>query len=503
MSQILKKPFISGCSTHRIVLVRALLAFCVPFGIYWLTLAPTVYNLDSAELTTAAATLGITRATGYPLYILVGHLWSYLPLGDIGYRMNLFSALNGALAIFFTDRILHRLGISGWASLGALLMLAFSYYYWALSLIAEVYTLHVLLVAATIYALLNWKRDHRPRTLTLAGFILGCSFSNHVSTLLLIPGYVWLLISEDWRKFFTKTAIFAAALGLLAGLSFYLYLPLRSGMDPAFNYAGYFDGIGEFHPLDLSKPQNLVWLIAGKGFSGLMFGYDPAGYKAEAVQFLKLMWTSTLGIGIGPGILGLIVWLRSKWKFGVMSLLMFAGHATFFIGYRTVDKELMFLPCFLIWGMWMAAGFDWMLAVIARYLSSGSPTNGTLSLIVTRVVILAMAAFTCAWNWQLVDQSDNWSAREHGDAILAEVQPDSILIGYWDTIPVVEYLQLVEGQRLDILVINRFLISDQNLLQLIENQVGHRMIYLDAIPRGLSSHINIHKGGKMYLISLD
>ena len=47
-------------------------SFFFPLLLYLQTLAPTVYNLDSAELTTAAATLGITRATGYPLYILTG-----------------------------------------------------------------------------------------------------------------------------------------------------------------------------------------------------------------------------------------------------------------------------------------------------------------------------------------------------------------------------------------------------------------------------------------------
>src|SRR5690242_10390736 len=81
-------------------------AFTLPFTLYLLTLAPTVYNLDSAELTTAAATGGITRATGYPLYLLLGRLWSHIPIGDIGYRMNMFSAINGALTVALAERIL-------------------------------------------------------------------------------------------------------------------------------------------------------------------------------------------------------------------------------------------------------------------------------------------------------------------------------------------------------------------------------------------------------------
>jgi hypothetical protein len=74
----------------------SLAAFGFPFLIYILTLAPTIYNLDSAELTTAVAANGIVRATGYPLYLILGKIWSGLPIGDMGFRMNLFSAFCGS-----------------------------------------------------------------------------------------------------------------------------------------------------------------------------------------------------------------------------------------------------------------------------------------------------------------------------------------------------------------------------------------------------------------------
>ena len=78
---------------------RTAAAFVLPFVLYVLTLAPTVYGLDSAELTTAAAIGGLPRATGYPLYLMLGRVWSRLPIGDVGFRMNLFSAFWGAFTI--------------------------------------------------------------------------------------------------------------------------------------------------------------------------------------------------------------------------------------------------------------------------------------------------------------------------------------------------------------------------------------------------------------------
>ncbi len=38
-----------------------------PFAAYLRTLAPTVYNIDSAEFATAAATVGLPHPPGYPL----------------------------------------------------------------------------------------------------------------------------------------------------------------------------------------------------------------------------------------------------------------------------------------------------------------------------------------------------------------------------------------------------------------------------------------------------
>ena len=92
---------------------RGIASFGLPFMVYLLTLAPTIYNLDSAELTTAAYTGGLMRSTGYPLYLTLGHFWSKIPLGDVGYRMNLLSAIFGALTIFLGERILRRWRLGG------------------------------------------------------------------------------------------------------------------------------------------------------------------------------------------------------------------------------------------------------------------------------------------------------------------------------------------------------------------------------------------------------
>ena len=81
------------------LLIAALLGGA-SFALYAVTLAPTVLAGDGGEFQFVPYLLGVAHPTGYPLYTALGWLWSHLlPLGDVAYRMNLFSALWAALAV--------------------------------------------------------------------------------------------------------------------------------------------------------------------------------------------------------------------------------------------------------------------------------------------------------------------------------------------------------------------------------------------------------------------
>src|SRR5436305_8369474 len=73
------------------------------------TMAPSLYTLDSAELAIGAKTLGIVHAPGYPLYLLVAHLFTLLPIGDVAYRVNVFSAISLALAAAIIYGLIYEL----------------------------------------------------------------------------------------------------------------------------------------------------------------------------------------------------------------------------------------------------------------------------------------------------------------------------------------------------------------------------------------------------------
>jgi len=77
------------------------MAFVAAFAVYLWTLCPTVWVGDSGELTAAAWTLGTPHPTGYPLWLLLAKAFATVfPFGSVAWRMNFFSALCAAGAVF-------------------------------------------------------------------------------------------------------------------------------------------------------------------------------------------------------------------------------------------------------------------------------------------------------------------------------------------------------------------------------------------------------------------
>ena len=462
--------------------------FVVPFTLYLVTLAPTVYNLDSAELTTAAATGGIVRATGYPFYLVLGWFWSKLPLGDVGFRLNLFSAFCGAATIWLADRSLRRLGLERWARWGALGLLMVAPFFWAMSVIAEVYSLHAMLVAALILALLRWREQPTAARLFWPALVLAMSAGNHAATILLVPGAAVFVLLYQPRLWQRPRNYLAVAGALLIGGAIFLYLPLRAQAVPAFNYAGVYDAAGKFRPVDLTSLSGFLWLVTGRSFSGQMWGYGWQETPAQWLGFLQQLIEAFFVVGIIPGLVGMVALWRRDRRLSLFLGLTFLLHTAFYVHYRVVDKNTMFLPSYLIWAFWLASGY----APLLGWLRAEGPDQRRL-LQLGQLAILLAAGGSLLWNFGRVDQSDDWSTREQSEAIMAEIEPNAVVFGWWDVVPGLQYLQLVEGQRQDVLIINRFLISGADMEQFILTEAGNRPIYINNPPLSLIQAMDVEE----------
>ncbi|MCI0477972.1 MAG: DUF2723 domain-containing protein, partial [Anaerolineales bacterium] len=175
----------------------ALGVFVVTFALYLQTMAPTLGGgHDSAEFQHVAYTLGIAHPTGYPLYLALGKIvTTFLPLGNIAYRMNLLSVLLGALGATFVylSAVLvtrHRI-----AALSATAIFATNVAVWRQAGTASVSPLNLLLFAALMYTLLRWQQ--RRAGLMPVAFILGLGLAHHRSIILLAPAILILILLDD------------------------------------------------------------------------------------------------------------------------------------------------------------------------------------------------------------------------------------------------------------------------------------------------------------------
>jgi hypothetical protein len=83
---------------YLVLAATVTLTFLAAMALYVVTLAPSVTFEDSGELIAAAYGLGVPHEPGYPLWTMIAHGFSRLPIGDVAYRVNLMSALCSALA---------------------------------------------------------------------------------------------------------------------------------------------------------------------------------------------------------------------------------------------------------------------------------------------------------------------------------------------------------------------------------------------------------------------
>src|SRR5262245_28101405 len=139
------------------------------FAVYAWGACRTIYVGAIGELVPAVDVLGIPHPAGYPLGGLVGKLWTILlPLGSIAFRMRLFSAACGALAVGVLYDVCRRASLHPAAAAAGALAFAFAPSVWGEANVQRVYMLNALFVASATALAFEWHRSGRPRTLVPA-----------------------------------------------------------------------------------------------------------------------------------------------------------------------------------------------------------------------------------------------------------------------------------------------------------------------------------------------
>ncbi|GEM_PF-197918 len=521
--------------------------FALTFVVYLSTLSPTLGEADSFEFQVVSYTLGIAHPTGYPLYILLGKLFTLLPISNVAYRVNLISPLFASLAVVCLYLCLVHLTRHRAISLLAALTFAFSRTFWSQAVIAEVYTLNVFFVALVLYLLLKRIGESANRRIGDIAFVYGLSLTNHLTMILLAPAIaIYALLNK--RCFFanlkvtgqengetpplargrqggggfcdaggtpspgpslrgrgntllaerspSKKILTAAGLFLL-GLSAYLYIPLRW---PALH-----DG----RPVALGEFAN--WVL-GSRFRGALHWdawlKDPERYRI----IFRLLLEQFGWVGLILGLLGL-VWLLAPQKLGGMkggrkeAVLLLVAYLAYFIyglNYYVPDISAFIIPAHLLFAIWIGAGLHALWQAASSRVSDACPEPGRRvrywildSLLITCFSLLVTFLLLCT-NLPQVDMSHRgWEAYRWGQYVLGlDIASGAAILADSEKIAPLYYLQRVEGIRsdLDIIVMG----DEAGYRQQLETRLAQgQPVYLARYLPGLEGQFHLRSLGPL------
>src|SRR5512135_3134351 len=160
--------------------------------LYLRTGARDLGTIDSGELATVCARLGVAHPTGYPLYTLLGRLAVALWPGPPIVAVTLLSgaiAVAVALAVAALAREISRdLAAPRWVGWAAAWWFACDRVFWDQATGNEVYGMHLFFVALLLrQGVRLLAPESGPRDLLLTAWILGLAFAHHLSSVFLLP----------------------------------------------------------------------------------------------------------------------------------------------------------------------------------------------------------------------------------------------------------------------------------------------------------------------------
>lgn len=427
----------------------------VVFAVYLQTMSPGLNGGDCGELAAVQTTLGIAHPTGYPLFTILGYIFTKIPF-DIEpiQKLNLLAVLFTAfgMSVFyaaqvkflFTLRVPNQLIINNFKiyliAIFSTLLLAFSPTIWFQSTFTEVYSLHILIISSLLYLMISIiaRQGDGKKTKRLwifVGVLLGLGFSNHLTTIFILPGFIYLYIQDKTIESKKPLFVFVSIVVAVTSLVLYSYILIRSNMNPQLNWG---------------KPNSFARLldhITASDYRSWMF----PGIDLTISQFGQLV-ISLFGINnwefnfsIIFLLVGVIVLIKiHKLSFTVFSITLFTS-IFLSINYFIPDINNYFIIIFILSAVFISTSLLFLFSTIKNYLAIG----------LINLLMIVSLVLQVAGNFETLDKSKDYIYDEYARAVLLSVDKNGIIIVnrnapfYFQSI----YLQKVEKLRTDAAIV--------------------------------------------------
>jgi hypothetical protein len=458
-------------------------------ALYVRTLVPDLLPGDSGEFQTMAILLGHTHPTGYPVYLALAKLLTLLPIGEIAWRVNLFSALMAALTVVGVYAAGRSLTGHRAVAAASALALSVSPTFWSQAILAEVYTPGAAFLIWILVALLQWDATNRPYDLFVAGLLGGLSLGVHMSVALLVPAvlvFVAATLVAKQAVVSIPRSLASALGGALAGLTLmFLIFLLLDWNSPA---ASYFRSV--------VGPSRSAWGLSAKQIDGpfdrLFFGWSARQFRsfmfADPMAVMpdlagrywenlpsELAWPLIVVAGIGA--VGLLV-RRPRAAALLLVALTTQWLCTF--NYDIWDLYVFFIPSYVLLAVLAAAGLGVVVDVVVRLTSrwgdSCAWVDMALGLLVLIVAVWptflprldAVRQGSVAFTW---DDFEEYPVPPNGSSAdvqallrlsLADVPENAIVFLDWDMLYPSYYVAHIELGRTDLMFVETYPADDQD-----------------------------------------
>ncbi len=509
----------------------AAIAAGLTFLLYLFTLSPETAMWDTSEYIAAAYTLGLPHPPGNPFFVLIGRVFTILPIAPtIAMRVNLLAALSSSISagmwFLVTERVLvgwleHRWQRIVGGSL-AVLIGATAFTVWSNSVVNEkVYTVSLAFLAICSWLIVRWCDEpdspKADKILILVAYLAGLGYANHMAGLLVLPAAGIAVLLRKPATILKWKLILVSIFALVLGGSSFATQPIRAAFNPPIN---------EGEPTACRQGLEVSCTFSKGTYDAFMYNFNRGQYgKPDVTErmapfqaqigmwwlYFKWQWLrdhkqENPGLQGGLAAIFLLLGLLGGWVhyrrdprsfafFGPLMLTLTLG-LIYYLNFKygasqdpalgrmvereVRDRDYFYLWSFSAWSVWAALGLVYVWESIAVLFGRKRVTVGKDSYdLPTRrawlmaAPILLIAFIPMAGNWNASSRRGQTDTADFAIDMLNSVEPYGVLVtvGDNDTFPL-WYAQEVLGVRKDVTIANTSLLNTEwYTRQLIRREV--------------------------------
>lgn len=378
---------------------------------YLYTRAPSILYIDAGTIVAAAHEPGIPNPPGFPFYIMVAHLFTKLPFGDVLFRVQLLSIVSAIGVLTMLYYLLQRL-IRGeflfvrqtrndnelfgktflrltktnqlsetqvrLISLAGTFILAFSYQFWSQTLNTESYIftnfmmMSLLTFVLTVPTVLGRSGESGSsgmvtmKRLIPASVLLGVASGANPTIAQSVPALIVALVFL-WRHIGWKRLIIMGVIAAIFSALVYSYLPLRARGYPFMNWGnpqtvklflGHLHGEG----LNIYDPRtNSI-----NGFTG-----NPQIFAQSFGRYVYLFFLQFTPVLTPLIFLGIYYLFKKNRKLTLTLLVVPFTNLVFGVLYLSGNQESWFVASYVIFAFFIGIGLSVLVKVLLARVAAG------------------------------------------------------------------------------------------------------------------------------------